>query len=125
VATAAATAPHGFRRTAERRFAPRDDDRALDDDRVLDHRLDQLIFRQLCRVDGCGRGFLFPQQLARRHVQLSEKLLQLCRRIGRLQVLDDLRLHAFFAQQRQCSARGVAARIVVDRDRHPFLLWVF
>ena len=50
--------------------------------------------------------------------QLTEKLLQLLCSIGRLQILDDLRLYAFFAQQRQSSARGVAARVVIDADRH-------
>ena len=37
---------HRLRRAAERGLAARDDDRPLDDDRVLDHRCDQLFFRQ-------------------------------------------------------------------------------
>ena len=48
-----------FGRAAEGGLAARDDDRPLDDDRVFDHRRDQGLLGQRCRVDPGGGRFLF------------------------------------------------------------------
>ena len=81
---------HRFWRAAERCLAARHHNGPLDDDRVFDHRRNQRILGQLRRVDPGGGRLLFPHQLARRHLQLTKKLLQLVCCIGSLQILDDL-----------------------------------
>src|SRR5262249_23732028 len=85
---------------------------------MLRHRRDELIFRQFRRGDPCLGGLFLPHERLRRHLQLPEQCLQLRRRIGRLQIFDDLGLDALVAQQGQRLARGVAARVVINADRH-------
>ena len=56
---------HLFRRAPERRLVAGHDDRPLDDDRVLSHRRDEPILRQLRRVDArLGRFFFRTSALA-------------------------------------------------------------
>src|SRR5216684_4961188 len=112
---------HLFRRAAERGLAARDDDRALDEDRVFDHRRDQRLLGEFRRVDAERGGFLFTQQRLGRHLHLAEQRLQLGGGIRCLEVFDDLGLDPLLAQQGQRGARGVAARVVIDADRHGLL----
>src|SRR5690606_30097947 len=108
-------------RTAEHRALAANDDRPLDEDRVLDHRFDPLRVRErLPSVLGFEDLLASSYQLPRLHPKREKNRLELFRRRRLFQVFDDLGLDAVFLQEGEGSAALAAARIVVDLERgHP------
>src|SRR6185437_360727 len=112
---------HSLGRTPQSGAVAAHHDRPLDDDRVLHHAGDELGVGEAGLVEPRLGRLLLAQQLAWREAEQLEEALQLGR-VGRgLQVFDDARLHAARLEQRQRLARLVAARIVIDGDRHDAL----
>ena len=102
------------------RRAPRggDDDRPLQQDRVLDHDVDEPIVgpRRIVEFQGIVRRSLAAKQVARGQLHRSQQSDQRGA-VGRVdQVFDDDRLGTAVADQAEGVARGPAGGVVVDGD---------
>ena len=94
----------------------RHDDRAIDEDWMRHHGVDQLIVRQRGIVQlqlVVGRS-LFTQQIARGNPHAFDQARQFGPARRRLQIFDDARFGAAIADEAERVARGAASRIVVD-----------
>src|SRR6187431_493979 len=111
---------HLLRRPAELGTEPGHDDRPVDQDRMAEHGVEQLIVGKGRIVQpqlGVGRSPL-PQELADGAPHGRDQLAQLLLGGRRLQVLDDDGIDAGMADQRKCVARGAAGGVVKDRHVH-------
>ena len=111
---------HGLGGAAQLHAARRDDNRAIDEDGVRHHGVDQLVIRQggivqLQFVVGCS---LPAQQITHRNPHAADQTYQLLPARRGFQIFDDDRLFAAVADQAEDVARRAACRVVVDRDRH-------
>ena len=111
---------HGLRRAAQPRALRRHDDRPIDEDRMFEHEVDQLVFRPLwiAKAERVIRRSLLPQQVARRNAHRLEQLDEPLARRRVFQIFDDDRLFAALADHRQRVARGAAGGVVIDGDGH-------
>ena len=111
---------HGFRRPAQFDAFRRDDDRPVDQDRMRQHEIDQLVVAPfgIGKPEfGVGRA-LFAQQRANRNSHRLDQFDQ-PRTVRRVfQIFDHLRLLAALPDHRQRVARRAAVGIVIDRHAH-------
>ena len=111
---------HGFRRPAQLDALRRHDHRPVDQDRMRQHEIDQLVVApfwigkpQLC----IGRA-LFAQQRAHRNPHRLDQFDQPRTAWRILQIFYDMRLFAALPDHGQRVARGAACRVMVDRHAH-------
>ena len=84
---------HGFGRSAEPYPERRHDERAVDEDRMLHHRIDQGVIAQafVSEAEVGVRRALFAEQVARAYPGALDHLFEERARRRRLQILDDMR----------------------------------
>ena len=111
---------HGFRRPAQSYALRRHDDRPVDQDRMSQHEIEQLVVAPF----GIGKPelrigrALFAQQPATGIPIACDQFDQPCAARRVLQIFDDHRLLAALPDHGQRVARGAAGRIVIDRHAH-------
>src|SRR5258706_3367508 len=111
---------HGFRGPTELDAFRRDDDRPVDQDRMRQHEIDQLLvtpFRIGKPEFGVGR-YLLAQQCANRNSHRLDQLDQPRAAWRILQIFDYLWLLAALPYHRERIARRAAVGIVIDRHAH-------
>jgi hypothetical protein len=111
---------HLLGRTAQSHAMIRHDDRPLDEDRMLHHRIDQIRVRQarIAESQLVIGGAAPAQQLARRELHAREKIDEL--RLGRrlLHIRNDLRLDPGITDEPEHLAGSRTGWIVVDNGLH-------
>src|SRR5947209_16701470 len=111
---------YDFRRPAQSHPFWGHDDRPIDQDRMRQHEIDQLVigpFRIGKPELRIGSAF-FAQQRANRNSHRGDQFDQARAAWWIFEILDHLRLLAALPDHRQRVARGAASRIVIDGDRH-------
>jgi hypothetical protein len=99
-------------------------ERAIDQDRVRQHRIQQRLVAhgRVAQAQLFRQGFLAAQRIAHAQAGAPDHVAQLGARGRRGQVVDHLRLEAGSADRGQRIARATAARVVENRDVHPHIL---
>jgi len=113
-----AGSPDFFRRAADDRLVARDQDRAFDQARVLDHGVDQFCFAEfrIGQVEAFVLFFACTQQLPGGEPQLVQQSTELGCGGGRFQVAHDFGRQTAGFKQLQGAARFGAARVVIQRE---------